>query len=80
MTAPDGGPVPLPEVGLCSACRFASSQRSAKGSRFWRCLRADSDPGYARYPRLPVRACKGFHRLATFGGPERSAREERRES
>jgi len=51
---------PRPEVGLCSACRFAAVQRSAKGSEFWRCGRADFDPDYARYPRLPVERCPGF--------------------
>lgn len=24
------------------------------------CRRAESDPTYARYPRLPVRVCAGF--------------------
>ncbi len=51
---------PDPKVGLCSACRFASLQTSARGSRFWRCLRADSDPSYRRYPPLPVHSCPGF--------------------
>jgi hypothetical protein len=35
-------------------------QTTARGSRFWRCLRADDDPRFARYPRLPVTACSGF--------------------
>jgi hypothetical protein len=47
-------------VGLCARCRFAALQRSARGGRFWRCLRADADPAYLRYPPLPVRACPGF--------------------
>jgi hypothetical protein len=51
-----------PRVGLCSACRFARPQRSAKGSVFWRCLRARSDPSYLPYPPLPVKACPGFER------------------
>ncbi len=54
---------PRPEdagVGLCARCRYAQRQRSAKGSEFWRCLRADELPWLLRYPPLPVRACQAF--------------------
>jgi hypothetical protein len=44
-------------VGLCASCAHAAVQRSARGSEFWRCLRADHDPALRRYPPLPVRAC-----------------------
>ena len=47
-------------VGLCARCGMASLQRGARGSRFWRCGRADSDPAYRRYPPLPVLRCPGF--------------------
>jgi hypothetical protein len=47
-------------VGLCASCRFGALQRSARGGRFWRCRRADSDPAYLRYPPLPVQRCPGF--------------------
>ena len=47
-------------VGLCSRCRFATTQPSAKGSAFWRCRRADSDSTFRRYPPLPIRTCLGF--------------------
>lgn len=47
-------------VGLCAGCRFSVLQRSARGSRFWRCRRADFDPAFVRYPPLPVRSCAGF--------------------
>jgi hypothetical protein len=50
----------LPEVGLCSVCRHARVQASARGARFWRCARADAEPAFRRYPPLPVRACPGF--------------------
>jgi len=46
-------------VGLCATCRHAATQESAKGSVFWRCLRADTDPAYPRYPPTPVRLCPG---------------------
>jgi hypothetical protein len=51
-----------PRVGLCSACVQARVQKSAKGSIFWRCLRAATDPRFLPYPPLPVRACPGFER------------------
>jgi hypothetical protein len=50
------------EVGLCAGCRFARVQRGAKGGAFWRCLRADFDARFRRYPPLPVRECTGFER------------------
>ncbi len=57
----DGDDLDLdPSVGLCSACRFARVQRSAKAAVFWRCSRAQSDPRFLPYPPLPVRACAGF--------------------
>jgi hypothetical protein len=45
--------------GLCATCRHAQSVRTRRGSVFWRCARAEDDPAYARYPRLPVLACAG---------------------
>jgi len=47
-------------VGLCARCAHAAPQTNARGSRFWRCLRAEHDPRYARYPAVPVQACPGF--------------------
>lgn len=47
-------PSPDPDVGLCCVCRHAALQRSARGSAFWRCRRADTDPAFRRYPPLPV--------------------------
>jgi hypothetical protein len=49
-------------VGLCHDCRHARRQESARGSAFWRCLRAESDLRFVRYPRLPVRECAGHER------------------
>ncbi|HKJ24249.1 MAG TPA: hypothetical protein VKB65_05460 [Myxococcota bacterium] len=46
-------------VGQCASCRHAFTQDGARGSVFWRCLRADRDPAYPRYPPLPVRRCAG---------------------
>jgi hypothetical protein len=59
---PSSGDVPPEErrrVGLCADCRHAKVQASARGSRFWRCLRADTDARFERYPRLPIVTCPG---------------------
>jgi len=53
-------------VGLCAGCVHAAVQRSARGSEFWRCRKADEDATLRRYPPLPVRACHAF----TPGEPE----------
>ena len=55
---------PVPEVGLCADCRHARTQETARGSVFWRCLRAEDDPRFRRYPALPVRVCAGHERAA----------------
>jgi hypothetical protein len=51
---------PDPAVGLCAVCRHAAVQTTARGSRFWRCRRAETDARYRRYPPLPVRECVGW--------------------
>jgi hypothetical protein len=51
---------PAARVGLCAGCAHAAVQRSARGSEFWRCRRADVDPSLRRYPPLPVLACRAF--------------------
>ena len=48
-----------PRSGLCAACRHGEIVRSQR-SAFLRCALADRDPRYARYPILPVLACRGF--------------------
>jgi hypothetical protein len=56
VTAPAEG------AGLCATCRHARLVGSARGSQFWRCGRADTDPAFPRYPRLPVIECRGWDR------------------
>jgi len=46
-------------VGLCADCRHARPQETRRGSVFWRCRLAETDPRFVRYPRLPVTACSG---------------------
>jgi hypothetical protein len=51
----------MPErVGLCAKCRFALVQKSATGSRFWRCRLAEESEHFLRYPPLPMQQCSGF--------------------
>lgn len=50
---------PSPQVGLCSTCVHARRTANRRGSEFWQCGRAEHDPGFRRYPELPVRACPG---------------------
>ena len=47
------------EVGLCTDCRHRRIQRGER-SVFIRCALAESDPAFARYPRLPVLSCDGY--------------------
>jgi hypothetical protein len=49
-----------PFFGLCRKCGHAQRVRTARGSTFLRCRRADTDPRYVRYPPQPVLSCSGF--------------------
>ena len=53
--------VTLPDrAGLCASCRFAEIITSSRGSTFYLCTLAASDPRFRRYPILPVRECAGY--------------------
>lgn len=39
---------------------------SRRGSTFFRCLRAETDARFTRYPPLPVRACPGYEVAMLF--------------
>jgi hypothetical protein len=47
-------------VGLCATCVHAQIVTSSKGSIFYRCRLAETDPRFVRYPVLPVRSCSGY--------------------
>ncbi len=47
-------------AGLCFDCRFSRRVRSERGSTFFLCERAETDPRYRKYPPLPVLACPGY--------------------
>jgi hypothetical protein len=55
--------VPDP-IGLCAICRHARVVQSARGSTFYLCRLAESDPRFAKYPRLPVLRCVGYEPAA----------------
>lgn len=54
------------DVGLCFHCRWMRAAGNRRGSVFFRCLRADTDPTYRRYPVLPVRTCPGYEVTMLF--------------
>ena len=49
-------------VGLCASCAWVHVVTNRRGSTFYRCLRADTDPRFVRYPPLPVLSCPGYER------------------
>ena len=52
-------------AGLCGSCVHAEVVRSSRGSEFYRCRRSFTDPRFARYPTLPMRACDGYEAAST---------------
>ena len=59
---PETGPA-NPSPGLCGTCAHSRVLHSDRGVRFYRCALSDTDPRYARYPRLPVVHCEGYARV-----------------
>ncbi|GAB4321108.1 MAG: hypothetical protein Kow0010_01280 [Dehalococcoidia bacterium] len=51
-----------PAIGLCSLCAHARMIVSGRGSVFWLCGLAATDPRFRKYPPLPLRECDGFER------------------
>lgn len=49
-------------AGLCADCRHAERVVSGRGSVFLLCGLSRTDPGYPRYPALPVRSCPGYQK------------------
>lgn len=49
-----------PDIGLCAACRYTRRIENSRGSAFFLCRRAETDPRFSKYPQLPVRICPGF--------------------
>jgi len=51
------------DPGLCRRCRWMREIASSRGARFTLCERSFAEPGYRKYPILPVLACSGFERV-----------------
>lgn len=49
-------------VGLCTTCLHVRVIRSDRGSLFYLCELSAIDPGFSKYPRLPVLSCPGYQR------------------
>lgn len=47
-------------AGLCAGCVHGHLNETRRGTAYLRCLKAQTDARFARYPRLPVLACPGF--------------------
>jgi hypothetical protein len=48
-----------PPPGLCGDCRRARILTSSGGAAYYQCLKAETDPRYEKWPRLPVLSCAG---------------------
>jgi hypothetical protein len=47
-------------IGLCATCRHVRRVETERGSVFYRCARAATDPRFRKYPPLPVVRCEGY--------------------
>jgi hypothetical protein len=62
--SPDARP-PVITGGLCGACLHVRVIRSGRGSVFLMCERGlRKEPGYVKYPPLPVVRCAGHEPTA----------------
>ena len=50
----------MESAGLCEECLHVQRVTSARGSTFYLCRLSQTDPGFPRYPVLPVLRCAGF--------------------
>ncbi len=51
------------DPGLCCDCAHAQVVTSDRGSIFYRCALAATDPRFLKYPKLPVLCCDGWRKL-----------------
>jgi len=47
-------------AGLCATCKHVRRIKSDRGSVFYMCQLSQTDPSFAKYPRLPVLECRGY--------------------
>lgn len=55
------------DVGLCGNCRWMRPVTNRRGSTFYRCALAETDPRFVRYPPLPVVNCPGYEKVTETG-------------
>lgn len=48
------------DAGLCEHCRYGKIVRTDRGGVFLLCRLHETDPRFAKYPRLPVLRCSGY--------------------
>jgi hypothetical protein len=67
MTPPDEEGLPkgtrnTPQgmLGLCPSCQHVRIVQSERGSTFYLCRRASTEPRYSKYPPQPVVSCPGY--------------------
>jgi hypothetical protein len=58
--SPSAAPPGPTRAGLCDTCAHQQLVHNTRGSSFSLCRRSREDPDYPRYPRLPVRECRGY--------------------
>jgi hypothetical protein len=47
-------------AGLCDSCAYQKLIHTTRGSVFSMCERSKTDPSFPKYPRLPVKECRGY--------------------
>ena len=57
-----------PPPGLCDSCAYARRIESARGSVFILCRLSETNPRFAKYPRLPIVVCGGYRPVTTASG------------
>jgi hypothetical protein len=68
--------MPAVPPGLCDRC-LHRHDIVTRTSTFVFCQRSRTDPAFARYPALPVLACRGFEPWSGRGNPDEEREETR---
>ena len=48
------------DAGLCDTCKHQKLVRNTRGSVFSMCELSKTDARFPKYPRLPVKRCRGY--------------------
>lgn len=63
MTARENSATERLRLGLCMDCKHMRRVVSERGSTFYMCQRGLREPGFLKYPRLPVLECRGYEEV-----------------